>query len=182
MGLGRTGDGAVGIAAVRRGLVLALLLPLGGLISGCGMVADASGIATGGAVGAITANPVVGYSVGMGARAAVNAGVKYAMRSLHQDQQDAIAAVAGWMEPGETKLWRVDNNLPFGYADADGAVQVTRMIDTPLATCKEILVTVEDGKGAKATRDILVATICRKGDGWKWATAEPAVKRWGFLQ
>jgi hypothetical protein len=57
MGLGRAGDGAVGIAAVRRqrrrllwGLIPALMLPL----AGCSMVADVSGIATGGTVGAIT--------------------------------------------------------------------------------------------------------------------------------
>ncbi len=185
MGLGRAGDGAVGFAAVkgRRRRLLWRLLPILVMpLSGCAMVADVSGIATGGTVGAITANPVVGYSVGMGTRAAVAAGVKSVMRGLHKDEQDAIAAVAGWMQPGETKLWRVDHDLPFGYADENGAVQVTRLIETPLAACKEILVTVEEGEGAKATRGIYVGTICRQGDSWKWASAEPAVERWGYLQ
>jgi hypothetical protein len=27
-----------------------------------------------------------------------------------------------------------------------------------------------------------IATTCHQADGWKWATAEPAVARWGFLQ
>ena len=185
MGFGRAGHGAVGIAAVtgrrRRlpwGLLPVLMLPL----AGCSMVADVSGIATGGTVGAITANPVVGYSVGMGTRAAVAAGMKSVMRGLHKDEQDAIAAVAGLMQPGETKLWRIDHDLPFGYADETGAVQVTRLIETPLATCKEILVTVEDGQGAKATRGIYVGSICRQGETWRWASAEPAVERWGYLQ
>ncbi|MGK9170600.1 hypothetical protein KXR53_30155 [Inquilinus limosus] len=151
-------------------------------LAGCGMVADVSGIATGGTVGAITANPVVGYSVGMGTRAAVAAGVKSVMRGLHRDEQDVIAGVAGRMRPGETQLWRVEHDLPFGYADENGAVQVTRLIETPLVTCKEILVTVEEGEGTKATRGITVGTICRQGETWKWSSAEPAVERWGFLQ
>jgi len=155
-----------------------LMLPL----AGCSMVADVSGIATGGTVGAITANPVVGYSVGMGTRAAVAAGVKYVMRDLHKDEQDVIAGVAGGMREGETKLWRVEHDLPFGYADENGAVQVTRLIETPIASCKEILVTIEEGEGAKAKRGIYVGSICRQGETWKWAAAEPAVERWGSLQ
>jgi hypothetical protein len=185
MGLGRAGDGAVGIAAVtgrrRRWplrLLPALMLPL----AGCGMVADVSGIATGGTVGAITANPVVGYSVGMGTRAAVAAGMKSVMRDLHKDEQDVIAGVAGGMREGETRLWRVEHDLPFGYADENGAVQVTRAIETPIASCKEVLVTIEEGEGAKATRTIVVGSICRQGQTWKWASAEPAVERWGYLQ
>lgn len=185
MGLGRAGDGAVGIATVRRqrrrplwGLLPVLMLPL----AGCSMVADVSGIATGGTVGAITANPVVGYGVGMGTRAAVAAGVKYVMRDLHKDEQDVIAGVAGGMGEGETRLWRVEHDLPFGYADENGAVQVTRLIETPLASCKEILVTIEEGEGAKATREIYVGSICRQGETWLWASAEPAVERWGSLQ
>ncbi|WP_185595294.1 hypothetical protein [Burkholderia ubonensis] len=27
-----------------------------------------------------------------------------------------------------------------------------------------------------------VATICRDGPVWKWASAEPATERWGALQ
>jgi hypothetical protein len=187
MGLGRAGHRTVGLAAVTaprcRRLRAALLLPALALLAGCASVAgDVTGIAAGGTVGAITANPIVGYSVALGTRAAVNAGVAYAMRSLHQDEQDTIAAIAGQMGPGETKLWQANHNLPFGYADENGAVQVTRLIETPIASCKEILVTVESGEGAKATRDILVATVCRQGETWKWATAEPAVERWGYLQ
>ena len=188
MGLGRAGHGAVGFAAVRGRrrrfpwLLLPLLpalLPLGGCAN---TVADLSGIATGGTVGAVTANPIVGYSVGMGTRAAVAAGVKYVMRDLHKDEQDVIAGVAGRMREGETQLWRVEHDLPFGYADENGAVQVTRVIETPIASCREILVTIEEGEGAKATRGIYVGSICRQGDTWKWATAEPAVERWGYLQ
>lgn len=187
MGLGRAGDGALGIAAVtgrRRRLpwllrLVPLFLPLGGCAN---MVADVSGIATGGTVGAVTANPIVGYSVGMGTRAAVAAGVKYVMRDLHKDEQDVIAGVAGRMREGDTQLWRVEHDLPFGYADENGAVQVTRAIETPIASCKEVLVTIEEGEGAKATRTIVVGSICRQGDSWKWATAEPAVERWGYLQ
>ena len=183
MGLGRTRHGAVGLAAVRAPRRRRLsLLPAAILLSGCGMVADVSGIATGGTVGALTANPVVGYSVGMGTRAAVNAGVNYVVRDLHQDEQDVIAGVAASLGPGQTQLWRIDHGLPFGYADENGAVQVTRLIETPIATCKEILFTVEDGEGAKATRGLYVGTVCRQGETWKWASAEPAVERWGYLQ
>jgi len=27
-----------------------------------------------------------------------------------------------------------------------------------------------------------VASVCRDGDKWKWASAEPATPRWGSLQ
>jgi len=175
MGLGRAGDRAVGIAAVTLriedspvGARFVLMLPLAGCAN---MVADVSGIATGGTVGAVTANPIVGYSVGMGTRAAVAAGVKYVMRDLHKDEQDVIAGVAGSQLEGDTQLWRVEHDLPFGYADENGAVQVTRAIETPIASCKEVLVTIEEGEGAKATRTIIVGSICRQGDIWKWASA-----------
>jgi len=35
---------------------------------------------------------------------------------------------------------------------------------------------------AKKRRDFYVATVCRSNDTWKWASAEPAVPRWGGLQ
>jgi hypothetical protein len=43
--------------------------------------------------------------------------------------------------------------------------------------CKDIVFTVEDDG------DLYAATLCRNGAGpWRWATAEPTVRRWGTLQ
>jgi hypothetical protein len=55
-------------------------------------------------------------------------------------------------------------------------------MDTPLANCREIAFSVEEGSGPKASRADYTASICRQAARWKWASAEPAVARWGFLQ
>ena len=59
-----------------------------------------------------------------------------------------------------------------------GDPEAVREFATPLTTCREIVFTVVDGD----ERDILTTTLCRQQDGWRWAAAEPAVDRWGFLQ
>jgi hypothetical protein len=63
-------------------------------------------------------------------------------------------------------------------------VTVSRMISTGALDCKEIVFSVD----AEATKDkpassaFYVASICRDGNAWKWASAEPATERWGALQ
>jgi hypothetical protein len=55
-------------------------------------------------------------------------------------------------------------------------------ITTPIATCKDVIISViGDAADAQAPHQDYLASICRDPLGWKWATAEPAVPRWGSL-
>lgn len=162
---------------MRRCLRLGGTAALAAALAGCTTVADISGLASGGAVGAATANPAVGYAVGLGARAAVAAGLQWVSRRRQGAEQDAIAAVAGALPEGSTAPWRIRHDIPVG--NEGGAVTVTRAIASPLADCREIVFSVEDPPAAPAW---YASSICRQGTAWKWAAAEPAVPRWGYLQ
>ncbi|CAM8789269.1 hypothetical protein NCM_04858 [Burkholderia pseudomallei] len=61
---------------------------------------------------------------------------------------------------------------------------VSRLISVGPLDCKEIVFSVDtDAKGNEAAQSgFYVATICRDGPAWKWASAEPATGRWGALQ
>jgi hypothetical protein len=159
-----------------RRLAVPLLLGLG--LAGCNSAATLTGLAAGGVAGGATANPAVGYVVAVGANAAADYAFKYAARVRQRAEQNAIAAVAGDVSPGQTAPWRIDHTIPVG--DEHGDVQVVRVIDTPLAACREIAFSVQHGpRRPDAWFD---ASICRQAARWKWAVAESAVERWGFLQ
>jgi hypothetical protein len=174
MGVGGARDGAVGCSAVRHALGPALLLlPL---LASC----SAAGGIAGAATGAATANPVVGYAVAIGVQAGTDSAINYVMRLRKHAEQTAIARVAGPLPPGVIMPWAIEHSIPIG--DEHGEVQVTRLISTPLAVCEEILFSVAKHKAPQAEDPRYVATTCHQADGWRWASAEPAVARWGFLQ
>ncbi|ABO55483.1 MULTISPECIES: hypothetical protein [Burkholderia] len=145
-------------------------------LSGCGSVGAASGALAGAATGLVTANPAVGIGVGIAVQAATDEAVNRTMKQLHQNQQDAIANAAGSLAVGEAKPWKVSNTLPL--ENGEGEVRVTRAYSTALALCKEFAFSVKDGDKA----DWYFANACQQGKQWKWASAEPAVDRWGALQ
>ncbi|WP_207446708.1 hypothetical protein [Roseomonas marmotae] len=161
-------------AARRAAAVLLAALPLAGCDAAGGIVGGLSGVTAGIATG----NAAVGYAVGVGIRAATDATIEYVLRRVRSGEQDSIAATAGAIVPGEVVNWKVEHALPFGYGDAEGTVQVLRLIDTPLAQCREVAV----GTGEGEERATIIAMVCRQDTGWKWAMAEPAVERWGVLQ
>ncbi len=170
MGVRRARDGALGLAAVR---FAALLLLLGGCTSAGTIV----GVVVGGAAGGATANPAVGFGVGVATAAVSDYAIRTVTRHWHQGEQDAIAAAAGALAVGGAGPWRVEHSLPFG--NEHGQLQVVRSIDNPLASCREVLFSVEDGDTSPAWYAV---DVCQQQDRWKWASAEPAVERWGFLQ
>ncbi len=170
MGVRRTSHRKVGIAAVRA--LLALLL-----LGGCSAVPQITGLVVGGATGGATANPAIGFGVGVATIAITDYTLKHVTKSWHQGEQDAIAAAAGPLGAGATAPWRVVHSLPFG--NEHGALTVVRMIDNPLAACKQVVFSVVDGDEPPSWYS---ADICQQGEQWKWASAEPAVERWGFLQ
>ncbi len=153
--------------------LLALLLLLGG----CTSAGNIIGVVAGGAAGGATANPAIGFGVGVATAAASDYAIRTVSRRWHQGEQDAIAAAAGGLEVGATGPWRVVHSLPLG--NEHGQLQVVRAIDNPLAACREVVFSVEEEGEAAAWYSV---DICRQRDGWKWASAEPAVERWGFLQ
>ena len=175
MGLGRTGDGAVGCVAVRLLAVGCVLL-----LAGCSSTSDIVAVISGGAAGAATGSPAVGFLIGVAVDAGANYVVRYYGRSRQGAEQDAIAEVAGDLPVGTAAAWKIEHTIPIG--DEHGQLRVVRAIDTPLAACKEIAFSVDTGKGESQKRAWYTSDICRQEERWKWASAEPAVPRWGFLQ
>lgn len=173
LGLGRTGDGALGRVAMTRLLVAALALSL---LGGCAAVSDVAGVAVGTGAGAATGSPAVGIAVGIGVRAGVDEIRKYVVRRRQQGEQDAIAEAAGDAPVGEQRFWEIRHTIPVG--NEKGELTVVREFATPLATCREVVFSVDDD----GHPSLFVTSLCRQAARWKWATAEPAVRRWGFLQ
>ncbi|HEY4253857.1 MAG TPA: hypothetical protein VGM87_21795 [Roseomonas sp.] len=163
------------MGALRRALPL-LFLPL---LAACQVVPQVVGATTAIVSGTFTANPAVGVAIGMTTAAATDAAVKYYGRSRQRGTQDAIAEIAGALPVGGAAPWRIDHDIPIGNERGD--VHVVRNIANPLAPCREIVFTVVDGEGEAMTREWYAAQICRQGERWRWASAEPAVERWGAL-
>jgi hypothetical protein len=166
----------------RIGLMLAVASAVAGcvLVSGCSSIGAASGAAAGVATGVVTSNPAIGIGVGIAVQAATDEAVKRVMKSLHEDQQMAIAVTAGVSNVGETRPWRVKHTLP--VENGHGDVRVLREFSSALADCKEFAFSVVDGDETGAHQDWFIATTCKQPAGWRWASAEPAVERWGTLQ
>jgi len=140
-----------------------------------------SGAAVGLGLGGITANPLIGYAAGIGTEAAVTALQKYLSRKLHQGEQDNIAKTVAHLNVGHSAPWKIHYDIPIGNEHGD--VTVTRLIASPLTICKQVAFTIITSSQPGAIRPVYVTSACRQSDGtWKWAQAEPAVARWGFLQ
>lgn len=165
---------AVGLrgAAVLFGLVMVL--------GGCKDLATIAAVASGTTTGAATGNPAIGFAVGVGVSAAGNFLVRYVGRVRAGAEQDVIAIAAGDLPVGGSAPWAIHHIVPIG--NEHGSLQVTDMITTPIAVCKEVVFSVIDGNGPAAPRRWYQVDVCRDPVGWKWATAEPAVARWGFLR
>lgn len=149
-------------------------------LSGCSSIGGFAGAAAGVASGAVTSNPAVGYAIGLSVQAATDATTKYVFRNWQKAEQDEIAAVIGNLEVGQSHNWAIVHSV--NYGNEHGEVRVTRLIDTPLALCKEVIFSVDTGDGPTLQRAWYVTTACRSDDVWKWAAAEPAAERWGSLQ
>jgi hypothetical protein len=159
---------------MRRALAVSMsLLLLGGCAEAGSAVSTITSAGVAAAVGSAI-NPAVGLVVGVATAYGVDQGVKYGERRTHGNVQQAIADAAGPLGVGDAAQWAVTEKLPLtGRA---GTVQVARSFGAAIP-CKDIVFTVaEDG-------DLYAATLCRNGNGpWRWATAEPTVRRWGALQ
>ncbi len=151
------------------------------VLAGCGSIGAVTGAVVGGSAGAATANPIVGYAVAVGVNAGVDDLQKYIARVRQGAEQDAIAEAVGRMPPGQVVPWKIVHDIPL-FDDEHGEMEVVRLIDTPLTTCKEVLFTVDNGVGAHLRRHLYTTDACLDTVGWKWAEAEPATQRWGYFQ
>jgi hypothetical protein len=173
---------ALGLPAVRRAAAhgLAALALAAVPLAGCHSLSDVVGAVTGTAAAAGSGNPALGVAIGVGTRAVADYGIRYVARRWHRTEQDTLAAIVGAMEVGEVRSWQVRHDLPIG--NERGEVRLLRVIETPLARCKEALFSIASGSGPDARKQWFVTSACRQVEGWKWAAAEPATERWGSLQ
>ncbi|MDB5862333.1 MAG: hypothetical protein JWO70_139 [Betaproteobacteria bacterium] len=148
------------------------------LLAGCGAIGGFVGAAASIATSFATANPALGLAVGVAAQSATDETLRYVARRRQHAEHDAIVAAVADMEPGQIRKWQHAHLV--GSGTEGGEVRVLRLIETPLATCKELLFSVT--KSADKPAAWFTTTACRHGEVWKWAAAEPAVERWGNLQ
>ncbi|MDR6407389.1 hypothetical protein [Paraburkholderia terricola] len=177
----------------RRGRInttalVALAVAVTSALSGCSSLYSEGATTSAGIAGAalaakVTSNAAVATGIGLGAVAAARAGVQYSERVVHKNTQDGIARIAGPLEVGAVAPWSVTHSMPI-EDDERGRVTVSRAISTGALDCKEIVFSVDQAatKNVPASSAFYVASICRDGDNWKWASAEPATERWGALQ
>lgn len=179
VGDSRTGHGALGRVAVRTRAVLSLLT-VGLLLSGCKAAPQIAGVLTGGAIGVTTGNPALAFLGGVAVDTATTAGARWYGRSRSNAEQNAIARIAGKLKLGQHHAWHIHHIIPIG--DEHGDVYVVRVTDTPVTQCRQIVFSVDSGEGKTQKRAWYIASVCHQAQGWKWADAEPAVARWGYLQ
>jgi hypothetical protein len=156
------------------------------VLSGCGptltaSTADVAGIAGAGIASAVTKNAAAATGIGLGVAAGANAGLQFVERDVHNAEQDQIARAAGALDPDMVGHWSVTHTIPI-EDDEHGDLVVTRLIGSDAFACKEIVFSVDTMDKTIAHRSFYTATVCRDGDVWKWASAEPATARWGSLQ
>jgi len=180
---------AAGRGALARGaLALAGLAALAAL-SGCSSLLSegtgaAAGIAGTAIANKVTDNATVATGIGLGVQAGAKAALAYAQRKTRGEEQDAIAMAAGPLEVGKVANWQVRHQLPI-ESDAQGQVTVSRVIGGVDLECKEVVFSVDtpaDKAGDPPAREFYITTVCRDGEHWRWASAEPATGRWGSLQ
>lgn len=165
-------------------LAAAAIIDLTGCTSMYAESATAGAGIAGAAVAAkVTRNAAVATGIGLGAVAAARAGVQYTERVVHKQTQDSIASAAGSLAVGAVAPWDVKHSVPI-EDDEHGRVTVSRIISTGALDCKEIVFSVDRDptKDQPASSAFYVASVCRDGNAWKWASAEPATQRWGALQ
>jgi hypothetical protein len=173
------------LLAPHRFLALTFVLSLI-LLGGCTSLLTEGTVAGAGAAGASVAHSVsnnagVTTGIGLGVAAGARAGVQYAERRVHESEQDNIAAVAGTLIVGSVGAWNVVHDIPI-EANEHGRVAVSRVLSGEGFLCKEIVFSVDHTQEHGITSEFYTATVCRDGEHWKWATAEPATERWGSLQ
>ncbi len=154
--------------------------------SGCSALinsssAEVAGIGGVAIAGAVTTNAAAATGIGLGVQAAARAAVQYAQRQVHQSVQDEIARAAGALQIGDVGHWQIEPRANL-EPDQKGRVTISRIVGTTALECKEAVFSVDSVVENVPRSAFYVAIVCRDGEKWKWASAEPATERWGALQ
>ncbi|MHB8285766.1 MAG: hypothetical protein ACYDD1_13955 [Caulobacteraceae bacterium] len=165
---------------------VAAIIALAGGLSACGPLLTegagaGAGIAGAGIAGTVTKNAAVTSGIGLGVNAAALAGVKVLEKRVHTSEQDQIAEIAGPLDVGATAPWSISHRVKV-ERNEHGTLTVSRVIRAGDLDCKEVVFSVDRIVKAVPQRAFYTTTICRDGETWKWASAEPATARWGALQ
>ena len=140
-----------------------------------------AGIAGAAVAQKVTDSAAVTTGIGVGVQAATRSAVQYVQREMHGYTQEVIATAAGKLKEGEVAKWKSVHSIPM-EPDEQGRVTVSRLISQGMLECKEIVYSVDSMEESVARNEYYVASICKDNTRWVWATAEPAVSRWGALQ
>ena len=164
----------------------AALFPVLLALGGCGSVltegaSTGAGVAGAAIASGVTHNGTVTAAIGLGVQSAASAGLGFVERRVHRAEQDQIAAAAGPLPVGGVAPWRVSHDIPI-EDDEHGEVSVSRVIGGGDLGCKEVVFSVDHVQDRRKVSAFYVASVCRDGATWKWASAEPATSRWGTLQ
>ena len=156
------------------------------LATGCSSIistgsSELAGITGATVASAVTNNAGVAAGIGLGTQAAARAGIQYAQRRVARAAQDRIAQAAGTLAVGEVAPWASEHKAPL-EAGEQGRVTVSRVISVTSMECKEIVFSVDTARRGEPQSAFYVAMVCRDGETWKWALAEPSTDRWGGLQ
>jgi hypothetical protein len=155
-------------------------------VTGCGSIvstgtSELAGITGAAVAGAVTNNAGVAAGIGLGAQAGARAGIQYAQRRVARAAHERIALAAGPLVVGEVAPWQSEHKAPL-EAGEQGRVTVSRVISLASMECKEIVFSVDSAHKGEPRSAFYVAMVCRDGDAWRWASAEPSTQRWGGLQ
>ncbi len=183
MGHCRAGSQPLGGLAVMQLRANLAIITLGvcavGSLAGCSVIATLPGITAGAATSSVTGNPALGLTVAVATNAAVDAGVKYVMKRFSAAEQQEIANAIAQSVPGQERRWRVEQPIPYG--NNKGRTIVVSESVNALTTCKKALFSVEGTVDGKPAEHWYTLDVCKNGQYWLWAQAEPSVKRWGSL-
>lgn len=142
-----------------------------------------AGLSGAGLANAVGAGATATTGIGLGVQAGARAGLHYAQRRAHGAAQDKVAQAAGSLPVGGVAAWSVTHDVPI-EPDERGEVTVVRVIEVGPIHCKEIIFSVDATSRPEEAprRGFYTAYVCRDGEAWRWASAEPATERWGSLQ
>jgi hypothetical protein len=146
------------------------------MFAGCSNLADVAGTTSAVVSGAATGNPAVAIGVGGIVRGTINETEKVYARSNARHTHELITAVAAPLSPGEAGNWHEPHRFS---DDVSGRVEVTRLIESKLATCKELAFTIDGDPNEIVPYR---GAICQTTGEWRWALAEPSTERWSVLR
>lgn len=158
------------------------------LLSGCNSLYSEGATAGAGIAGAAIASKVTNNAAVATASASARSPARAPASSTRSASRIATRRNRSRRRPARSTSaasapWSTHHSFPI-EDDEHGRVTVSRMISVGPLDCKEIVFAVDTAakQDKPAQSAFYVATICRDGPVWKWASAEPATERWGALQ